>query len=338
MRRWIPFSALILLILSLSSVAALTTDGLTLLALRSAVSSDPTRVLTTWYDSDPTPCYWPGVSCSPRGLVTGLSLPGRSLSGYLPSELSLLASLQTLDLSNNRLAGRVPAEIGNLTALSRLDLSSNSFNGSLPTSIAALPNLAGVLNLSFNSFSGEIPPEYGRIPVAVSLDLRDNDLSGEIPQVGSLLNQGPTAFARNPNLCGFPLKVPCGGGGGKPNPHLGTGSDPDVLEPRSGSQVLQPVGPSKRRAAPAVTATILAGIIFAALVSVIVLQWQFRKKHGSGEGKRKSKEKGKDGEVTVVDERREGKTGEFKILLCVFLPKKKWNFELSLGIFGVLLN
>lgn len=43
----------------------------------------------------------------------------------------------------------------------------------------------------------------------VSLDLRDNNLTGEIPQVGSLLNQGPTAFSGNPGLCGFPLRNVC---------------------------------------------------------------------------------------------------------------------------------
>lgn len=304
MRR-ITFSTLLLLLISSAPlISSLTTDGLTLLALRSAISLDPTRTLTSWSDSDPNPCAWAGVTCSPLGLVTALSLPGHSLYGYLPSELSLLSSLQTLDLSRNNLTGRVPNELGNLTALSHLDLSSNFFNGSLPPAIAALPNLAGVLNLSFNSFSGDIPPEYGRIPVTVSLDLRGNNLSGEIPQVGSLLNQGPTAFAGNPNLCGFPLRVSCGGA---ENPNPGHGLEPDILEPNGGSTVVRPVGPAKGKA-PAVTATILAGIVFAALVSIVVLQWQFRKKRGSAEEK-----KGKGGEVTVGEERREGRTGKFKI-------------------------
>lgn len=61
------------------------------------------------------------------------------------------------------------------------------------------------------------------------------------------------------------------------------------------------------------TATILAGIIFAAFVSGIVLQWQLRKKRGEEEGK--SLGKGKGGEVTAAEERREGRTGESKLFL-----------------------
>lgn len=82
-------------------------------------------------------------------------------------------------------------------------------NGTLPESLSNLTHLTGTLNLSYNSFSGEIPASFGQFPVMVSLDLRFNNLTGKIPEMGSLLNQGPTAFSGNPYLCGFPLNIPC---------------------------------------------------------------------------------------------------------------------------------
>ncbi|XP_008776550.1 receptor protein kinase-like protein ZAR1 [Phoenix dactylifera] len=324
----VGFSACIVVFLFFASpVASLTTDGLALLALKSAISSDPSGALETWLDSDRDPCGWFGVTCR-GGRITALALSNRSLEGYLPSELSLLSALQILSLSRNRLSGPIPAAIAalrSLTAvdlshnklsgpipagiraldsLSHLDLSSNLLNGSLPPAIAALPRLSGVLNLSSNSFSGRIPPEYGTVPVAVSLDLRWNNLSGEIPQVGSLVNQGPTAFAGNPGLCGFPLKNLCPGGPNRqdrespqPNPNF-----------NSSYPTPRPTDAHKRRRS-AVTVPILAGIVLAAVFSIMVLQWQFRRMRSAGEGKALKKGKGGSG----AEERREGQSGEIYV-------------------------
>ncbi|KAL1213465.1 Receptor protein kinase-like protein ZAR1 [Cardamine amara subsp. amara] len=216
----------------ISFSSSLTPDGMSLLALKSAVLKDPTRVMTSWSESDPTPCHWPGIICT-RGRVTSLVLAGRRLSGYIPSELGLLDSLVKLDLSRNNfskpvpsrlfnavnlryidlshnsISGPIPAQIQSLKNLSHLDFSSNFFNSSLPESLAQLGSLVGTLNLSYNRFSGDIPPSFGRFPVFVSLDLGHNNLTGKIPQIGSLLNQGPTAFAGNSDLCGFPLQKQC---------------------------------------------------------------------------------------------------------------------------------
>ncbi|CAN1278274.1 Receptor protein kinase-like protein ZAR1 [Linum perenne] len=212
---------------------SLTPEGLALLSLKSAVTADPTHSLSSWSDSDPTPCNWHGVSCSSNNQITSISLPNLHLSGYIPYELGLLrslsllslsgnnfsgsipsplfnaTSLRSLDLSRNFLSGRIPASIGSLQILASLDLSSNRLNGSLPESLVELRSLSGTLNLSWNAFSGEIPESYGRFPVRVSLDLGHNNLTGKVPLVGSLVNQGPTAFSGNPSLCGFPLQTPC---------------------------------------------------------------------------------------------------------------------------------
>ncbi|KAI3412215.1 Protein kinase domain-containing protein, partial [Psidium guajava] len=256
-----PFSTLptlplllILCFLSPPSSSALNPDSLSLLALKAAVTSDPARSLSSWSESDLRPCRWAGVACS-RGRVASLFLAGRNLSGYIPSELGLLGSLKrldlagnnfskpipsrlfnatslvSLDLSRNSLSGPIPTQIKNLRNLTHLDLSSNSLNGSLPEELAELGSLSGTLNLSNNGFSGDVPASYGQIPVMVSLDLGHNNLTGKIPQVGSLLNQGPTAFAGNPGLCGFPLSAPC----------------PEGQDPRASSGPDDPEGPKKNR-------------------------------------------------------------------------------------------
>ncbi|KAK8935683.1 putative inactive leucine-rich repeat receptor-like protein kinase [Platanthera zijinensis] len=305
---WVLF----LIFSAILPVASMTTDGLSLLALKAALSFDPDGVLNSWIDSDGDPCAWRSVSCR-DGRVSSISLANFSLEGYLPSELSLLSSLESislpynrffgqipssigeirslvsLDLSNNDFSGPVPFEIGQLESLVTLDLSSNRLNGSLPPEIATLPRLTGVLNLSCNLFSGRIPPVYGDIPVSVSLDLRQNQLSGEIPQVGSLLNQGPTAFAGNPRLCGFPLKYACD----EPSEDSTFPVANPSFNLRSPTQRAT-TGKNQHRTALMIV--ILTLIIIAALGSVLILNWQFRRRRSVvggdvGEGKPLGKEK-----------------------------------------------
>ncbi|CAL5013397.1 unnamed protein product [Urochloa decumbens] len=321
--------------------AALNTDGLALLALKFAVSDDPGGALSTWQDADADPCGWAGVTCAGNGAggrVAGVELANASLAGYLPSELSLLSELQelslpynrlsgqipvaiaalqkltTLDLAHNLLSGQVPAGIGRLVSLARLDLSSNQLNGSLPPAIAGLPRLSGVLNLSYNHFTGGIPPEYGGIPVAVSLDLRGNDLAGEIPQVGSLVNQGPTAFDGNPRLCGFPLKVECAGGVSD-EPRIPQGNA-GMSDPGAAAEVGRRPQ-QKRRSSSSPAVPILAVIVVVAIVAGVVLQWQCRRRCAAAAGdeeKESAKEKygGGGGAVTLAgsEDRRSGGGGE----------------------------
>nr|GLL47421.1 receptor protein kinase-like protein ZAR1 [Ipomoea trifida] len=213
--------------------SSLSSDGLSLLALKAAINSDPAQVLASWSESDSMPCRWAGIVCDDTHRVTSVSLSGNKLSGYVPSEIGALSSLTSLnlsdnnfsnlipahlfnatslvslDLSRNSFSGPLPLQITTLTTLTHLDLSSNLLNGSLPEDLFSLSHLVGALNLSYNSFSGEIPASYGRFPATLSLDLRHNNLTGKIPTEGSLLNQGPTAFTGNPYLCGFPLETQC---------------------------------------------------------------------------------------------------------------------------------
>ncbi|KAJ9543674.1 hypothetical protein OSB04_023381 [Centaurea solstitialis] len=319
--------------ISLSISSPLNSDGLSLLALKSAVAGDPANSLATWTESDSTPCHWAGVSCNSNHRVISLSLPEKNLSGYLPSELGALRSLRhlslpnnnfskplpenlfnatgliSIDLSHNRLTGPLPEKMASLKSLTFLDLSSNLLNGSLPASLSNLTNLSGTVNLSYNRFSGEIPAAYGLFPVMVSLDLRYNNLTGKIPLVGSLLNQGPTAFTGNPLLCGFPLDTQC--------------SDPEAQNPKALSDPDSPKDPgtvpgfSKKSNgnSGSVTVPLISGV--SVVIGVMfVSMWVYRKKwRFSGEGKLGKKEKPENDPVSVIyKEEEEGQDGKFVVM------------------------
>ncbi|KAF8043839.1 hypothetical protein BT93_A1985 [Corymbia citriodora subsp. variegata] len=319
--------------LSPPPASALTPDGLSLLALKAAVASDPARSLSSWSESDLSPCRWTGVACA-RGRVASLFLAGKSLSGYIPSELGLLGSLRrlnlagnnfsqpipsrlfnatslvSLDLSRNSLSGPIPTQIKNLRNLAHLDLSSNSLDGSLPEALAQLGSLSGTLNLSYNAFSGEVPASYGQFPVMVSLDLGYNNLTGKIPQVGSLLNQGPTAFAGNPGLCGFPLSASCPGA---QDPRASTGPE-DPESPKTNrfhSSLAGDGGTAQKRSSNSLVIPVLSGLSVIAGV-VFASMWYVRRKQ-TRFGRDKT---GKEKAAGMVEEAAEleGQKGKFVVL------------------------
>jgi len=326
----IPFKVTACLILftftNLPLLPSLNTDGLALLALKAAITADPTDTLASWSETDPTPCHWHGIACI-NDRVTSLSLPDKNFTGYIPFELGLLGSLtrltlsrnnfsksipshlfnattlRFLDLSHNSLSGPIPPNIVSLEALTHLDLSSNCLNGSLPASLNKLKSLTGALNLSYNSFSGEIPGSYGFFPVMVSLDLRHNNLSGKVPLFGSLVNQGPTAFAGNPSLCGFPLQTAC------PEAVNITVSD-NPENPKDPNPVLFPgsVGKVKVKTG-SVAVPLISG--FSVVIGVVTVSvWLYRKKRRADEGKMGKEEKiekGDNNEVTFNEEEQKGK-------------------------------
>ncbi|KAI5343785.1 hypothetical protein L3X38_011661 [Prunus dulcis] len=118
------------------------------------------------------------------GLVKRIDLSSNRLTGEIPSEITHLVGLISLNLSRNQLTGQITPEIGNLELLDSLDLSRNQIDGRIPTSLARIDRL---------SF----------------LDLSYNNLSSEIPTGTQLQSFDPLDYAENPLLCGPPLKKMC---------------------------------------------------------------------------------------------------------------------------------
>ncbi|KAL3569139.1 hypothetical protein D5086_029029 [Populus alba] len=276
----IPFKVTACLILftftNLPILSSLNTDGLALLALKAAITTDPTDTLASWSETDPTPCHWHGITCI-NDRVTSLSLPDKNFTGYIPFELGLLGSLAQLTLSRNNFSKSIPSHLFNATTLRFLDLSHNSLSGS-----------------------------YGFFPVMVSLDLRHNNLSGKVPLFGSLVNQGPTAFAGNPSLCGFPLQTAC------PEAVNITVSD-SPENPKDPNPVLFPgsVGKVKVKTG-SVAVPLISG--FSVVIGVVTVSvWLYRKKRRADEGKMGKEEKiekGDNNEVTFNEEQK----GKFVVM------------------------
>ncbi|XP_076901047.1 receptor protein kinase-like protein ZAR1 [Bidens hawaiensis] len=205
----------ILHLIIINHVSGLTSDGLSLLSIKSAVDGGDT-VFSDWNENDVTPCTWSGVTCANitgvnESRVVGIALAGRNLRGYIPSELGNLKYLRRLNLHNNNFYGTIPNPIFNATSLHSLYLYGNNLSGELPASICNPVRIQNIdvsnnnitcgvkkfmancrqlqrLILARNQFSGEIPAGvFPALANLVQLDLSDNGFNGSLPyDIGQL--------------------------------------------------------------------------------------------------------------------------------------------------------
>ena len=83
--------------------------------------------------------------CNAHNEVTSLNLGGLGLSGgRMPTELGLVTSLTSIDLSNNTLLGALPTELGMLELLTDLVATNGGIQGSLPTQLGTMHELREV--------------------------------------------------------------------------------------------------------------------------------------------------------------------------------------------------
>lgn len=92
--------------------------------------------------------------------------------------MQTLGSLLELDLSSNMLQGQIPSSLSSLQKLKTLNLSQNRLS-SLPDNISALRQLTE-MKLSFNSLR-EIPEDVIQLALLQTLDFRDNQI-GSLPK------------------------------------------------------------------------------------------------------------------------------------------------------------
>ena len=116
-----------------------------------------------------------------------LSLHTNNITGSIPSSISKLKSLTTLDLSINQFTNTIPSSISDLTNLDILFLGRNNFNpGSVPEWIRSMKGLTE-LSLKNASLTGSIPEWLGDLTNLTFLDFGENKLIDTIPQsLGSL--------------------------------------------------------------------------------------------------------------------------------------------------------
>ncbi|CAB9509180.1 Leucine Rich Repeat [Seminavis robusta] len=158
------------------------------------------------------------VICNDDDIVRLISVTEQGgLKGSVPLELSLLGSLQGLDLSDNvlqtnltnllpiihmpewfqsleaihctncRLEGSLPPELWDWTNLRVLWLQENSLTGTISTAIQQLSRLRA-LELFDNKLSGPIPSEVGLVTSLKNLGLRLNSFTSAPSELGLLTN------------------------------------------------------------------------------------------------------------------------------------------------------
>ncbi|KAL1556082.1 receptor protein kinase-like protein ZAR1 [Salvia divinorum] len=180
------FSAFLVVLIFCLRVFSLNPDGLSLLSLKSAVdAASAAAFFSDWNEDDATPCRWTGITCTnvsgsddPR--VVGISLAGRNLRAYIPSELGSLIHLRRLNLHGNNFNGAIPDQLFNASSLHSIFLYGNNLSGSLPPSLCSIPRLR-ILDFSNNSLSGQLPKLLQNCRQLRRLILARNKFSGQIP-------------------------------------------------------------------------------------------------------------------------------------------------------------
>ncbi|KAI3449827.1 hypothetical protein Pfo_006492 [Paulownia fortunei] len=149
---------------------------------------DPLDHLKDWKLPDSTVvnssfhCSWTGVQCNSNGAVEKLDLSHMNLTGRVADEIQGLQSLNSLNLCCNGFSSPLPTSLSNLTALHSIDLSQNFFIDRFPVGLGMAAGLIA-LNVSGNNFSGYLPEDLGDATLLESLDLRGNFFGGPIPRI-----------------------------------------------------------------------------------------------------------------------------------------------------------
>ena len=147
-------------------------------------------------------CTWHGVTCTEGGAIMSIDLIGNEVFGHVPDEISLLAEIEYLGLSENEIKSISPSVIG-LPKLKVLDMHKNrlkeipdgdygaslleelylSYNGisSIPDSFFQL-RFAKVLWLANNRINTVLPSAFGQMTLLEELDLESNQFHGSIPK------------------------------------------------------------------------------------------------------------------------------------------------------------
>ncbi|KAL4560731.1 hypothetical protein LXL04_032885 [Taraxacum kok-saghyz] len=148
-----------------------------------------TQVFQSWNTSFDC-CSWEGVSCSNNhdqyGQVIGLDLSESFLCGHINSNSTIfsLVHLQRLNLSRNYFGeSQIPSEISRLKQLRSLDLSYSGFSGQIPNEISQLMHLSS-LDLSWNALKLHNPSLKDLVQNLTGLEelhLSRVDISSSVP-------------------------------------------------------------------------------------------------------------------------------------------------------------
>jgi hypothetical protein len=104
-----------------------------------------------------------------------------NINGTIPSELSVLKSLQKISMVGDMLHGTLPPSLGDLSLLGYFDVSGNFLSGSIPDSYAQWRKLR-YFRAHWNALTGTINPNFFQILRLEDIGLEENFLTGSIPE------------------------------------------------------------------------------------------------------------------------------------------------------------
>lgn len=125
-------------------------------------------------------CHFVHVMCNSEGYFVHFDFEGLNIQGTIPTELSKLRFLETLNIAKNGFVGTIPPQLGMLENLIELNLSHNGLTRSIPSDLCQISTLK-VLKLQFNQISGTLPAELGDCHQLEILEANSNKLEGTLP-------------------------------------------------------------------------------------------------------------------------------------------------------------
>ncbi|XP_028056152.1 receptor-like protein 7 [Camellia sinensis] len=159
-------------------------------------------------------CLWDGVECDKdSGHVISLNLSSSFLYGSINSSSSLfnLVNLQRLNLGDNHFNdSKIPSAISKLSRLTSLDLLASNFSGQIPSEVLGLSKLTSLV-FSFNRLKLHKPGFSSLVENLTSLQmlhLSDVDISSAVPHTLANLSSLTSLILRNCGLYGqFPIDI-----------------------------------------------------------------------------------------------------------------------------------
>ena len=153
-------------------------------------------------------CLWSNVNCDSCNVnVVLLMIESVNLVGTLSPSIGELTALTFLAISSDSLHGSIPSTITALTLLASLNLGYNLLTGTIPSQVGDLTAL-NFFYLSTNSLHGTIPNVFQNMASLSAFDVSSNQLTGYVP--ASICGRSTTALYtnNNPNLiaCSGDLK------------------------------------------------------------------------------------------------------------------------------------
>ncbi|WVQ66681.1 uncharacterized protein L199_004870 [Kwoniella botswanensis] len=187
--------------------------------------------LTDWM-KDASPCGgWSGISCDPRGRITGLLLQYPNVPDELPESISNIWALEAIHIMGNSSVptGKFPSNILSSQNVKTIDLEYTALSGPIdqvsfstarnlntlvlvnnPNLGNTLPDLSGNTALLTLAVTGQslVDARTDKLPSGITyLDLSYNSLSGTIPNLSQLSSLN-TLYLQNNKYTTSPSTLP----------------------------------------------------------------------------------------------------------------------------------